>query len=81
MVKNCSGGDKMNQSMRDKWCEKEISDLDYIRHLEAENAKLKELEKEQKKCGHCAHVMICPWSLGADDEKCGKFKPIKGAKQ
>lgn len=41
------GGSEMSQSIRDKWCEKEISDLDYIRHLEAENVKL----KENKTCG------------------------------
>lgn len=42
----------MNKSIRDKWCEKEISDLDYIRHLEAENAKL----KEPKTCDGCEYA-------------------------
>lgn len=44
----------MNQSIREKWCEKEISDLDYIRHLEAENAKL----KEPKTCEGCKYEGI-----------------------
>lgn len=30
------------KTIRDKWCDKEITDLDYIRHLEKENEELKE---------------------------------------
>lgn len=43
----------MSQSIRYKWCEKEISDIDYIRHLEAENAKL----KEPKTCDGCKFLV------------------------
>lgn len=53
----------MNNSIRDKWCEKEISDLDYIRHLEAENAKL----KEPKTCDGCEYAMLDP---NGDVEDC-----------
>jgi len=45
----------MSQSIRYKWCEKEISDLDYIRHLESENAKL----KEHNTCETCKHKNEC----------------------
>lgn len=52
-----------------------------IAELKALQAGIEELEAEQKKCGDCAYVIICQWSSGADDKKCGKFEPIQGVEQ
>lgn len=58
----------MNNSMRDKWCEKEISDLDYIRHLEAENAKLKEFYCDEYRQDMISYNGYCAgWNSALSD--------------